>query len=105
MVILHWQRTFFITLLMAIIGLRIILQVVLLLLVPALILLVGGYIATLTLATIGFIIGGILGLLALFFASYLAGIVDIFSYAVWTFTFLELTNEKDLDARKAEGVL
>lgn len=103
LVIFHWQKTFFITLLMIIIGVRIILQILLLLLIPALILFVGGYIATLTLATVGFVIGALLGLIALFFASYLTGVVDVFSYAVWTFTFLELTSEKEVHARsKAE---
>lgn len=100
LVILHWQKTFFVTLLMLIIGIRIILQILLLLLVPALILFLGGYIATLTLASIGYIIGGILALVALFFASYLGAVVDIFSYSVWTFTFLDLTSEKEVSARE-----
>ncbi len=98
-VVLHWQKTFLIAALMVIIGLRIIIQILLLLLVPALVLLATAYVATITLAYIGIIIGAILGLVALFFASYLAGVVEIFSYAVWTYTFLELTSEKELSAR------
>jgi hypothetical protein len=101
LVIFHWQKTFFITLLMIVIGIRIILQILLLLLVPALILFVGGYVATLTLAALGIAIGCILGILALFFASYLGGVVDIFAYTVWTFTFLELTSEKEISARES----
>lgn len=98
-VILHWQKTFFIAALMIIIGARIIIQILLLLLVPALVLLATAYVATITLAYIGIIIGAIFGLAALFFASYLAGVVEIFSYAVWTYTFLDLTSEKELSAR------
>ena len=43
--------------------------------------------------------GGIVGIIALITASYLNGVVDIFSYTVWTKTFLVLTTEKELSAR------
>ena len=99
-VIIHWQKTFFITLLMMIIGARIILQIILLLLVPAAILFAAGYIATITLQTIGIIIGLVIGLVALFFAAYLGGVVDIFAYTVYTYTFLDLTSEKIVSARE-----
>lgn len=102
-VVLHWQQTFLITLLMLIIGARIILQILLLLLIPGIFLAVGAYLATITLAHIGLIIGIVLGTVALFFAAYLAGIVEIFSYAVWTYTFLALTGEKEVSARDAGG--
>lgn len=102
-VVLHWQQTFLITLLMLIIGARIILQIILLLLVPGIFLVVGAYLATVTLATIGLVVGIVLGAVALFFASYLAGIVEIFSYAVWTYTFLALTEEKEVSARESAG--
>lgn len=98
-VLLHWQKTFFITLLMLLIGARIILQIILLLLVPAAILFAAGYIATITLQVLGIIIGITIGLIALFFASYLGGVVDIFAYTVYTYTFLDLTSEKILSAR------
>lgn len=100
LVILHWQRTFLITILMLIIGLRIILQVIFVLLIPALVLLIAGYLATVKLAQIGFLIGIGIGLIALLFAAYLGGIVNIFSNAVWTYTFLELTSEKETSARE-----
>lgn len=99
-VILHWQKTFLISALMLIIGARIILQIILLILVPGAILIATAYLAATTLAQIGLIIGGVLGVIALFFAAYLAGVVEIFSYAVWTYTFLELTNEKEVSARE-----
>jgi hypothetical protein len=98
-VLLHWQKTFFITLLMLLIGARIILQIILLLLVPAAILFAAGYIATITLQVLGIIIGVSIGLVALFFAAYLGGVVDIFAYTVYTYTFLDLTSEKILSAR------
>lgn len=100
LVILHWQETFFITILMIIIGIRIILQVLLLLLVPALILFMFALFAALKLATLGIVIGIIFGLFALFFASYLGGVVNIFSNTVWTFTFLKLTSQEEQSARE-----
>ncbi len=100
-VILHWQKTFLITALMLIIGARIILQIILLIVVPGAVIIGTAYFASAgILAQVGITIGVILGILALLFAAYLGGIVEIFSYAVWTYTFLELTSEKELSARE-----
>ncbi len=100
LVLLHWQRTFLITILMGIITIRILLQILLLLLVPAALLLAAGYIATITLHIIGLVIGSIIGLAALFFASYLGAVIEIFAYGVYTYTFLDLTSEKEISARE-----
>lgn len=102
-VILHWQKTFLISALMMIIGLRIILQILLLILVPGAVLIATAYFATVTLAQIGLVIGIILAIGILFFAAYLGGVVDVFAYAVWTYTFLELTSEKELSARETSA--
>lgn len=99
LVIMHWKHTFLITLLMLLIGVRIIIQVIMVFLIPILIVLITGYIATVTLPITGVIVGGIVGLVGLIIAAYLNGIVDIFSYTVWTYTFLEVTSEKELSAR------
>lgn len=100
-VVMHWQKTFLISALMLIIGARIILQIILLILVPAAVIVATAYFATTTLVQIGLVLGITLGIVGLFFAAYLGGIVDIFSYAVWTYTFLELTSEKEVSAREA----
>ncbi len=99
LVIMHWKHTFLITLLMILIGVRIIIQVIIVFLIPALILLITGYIATVALPVTGLLVGSIVGFAALITAAYLNGIVDVFSYTVWTFTFLEVTSEKELSAR------
>ena len=93
LVILSWKHTFLIVILMAIIGLRIIINILAVLLVPALIFLAAGLLATLALAKIGILIGVIFGLVGLFVASYFTGILHVFAAAVWTFTFLELMEE------------
>ncbi|MBD3360559.1 hypothetical protein GF366_02030 [Candidatus Peregrinibacteria bacterium] len=99
LVVVHLKHTFLITILMLIIGIRIVIQAILVFLIPALIVLITGYIAAVALPVTGVIVGGIVGFLALLIAAYLNGIVDIFSYTVWTFTFLELTSEKEITAR------
>lgn len=100
LVLSHWKHTFLITILMMIIGIRIFFQAVLVFLIPAMVILVSGYLATVALPTIGIIVGALLGSVGLVLAAYLNGIVDIFSYTVWTFTFLELTAESEISARE-----
>lgn len=101
LVVLSWKHTFLITILMLIIGVRIFIQAIMVFAIPALIIAITGYIATVTLPATGLIVGGIVGLICLFLASYLNGVIDIFSYTVWTYTFLDLTSEKHLSAREA----
>jgi len=98
-VITHWKHTFLIMLLMIMIGVRIIIQAILVFLIPSLIILITGYLATVTLPFTGVLVGGIVGIIALITSAYLNGVVDIFSYTVWTKTFLTLTSEKELSAR------
>lgn len=101
LVVLSWKHTFLITILMLIIGIRIFIQAIMVFAIPALIIAITGYIATVTLPATGLIVGGTVGLICLFLASYLNGVIDIFSYTVWTYTFLDLTSEKHLSAREA----
>lgn len=99
LVITNWMHTFLITLLMIIIGVRVIIQAFLVFLIPILIIVVSGYIATVTLPVTSIVIGGVAGAVALVVASYITGVVDVFAYAVWTFTFLEFTSQKEVSAR------
>lgn len=100
LVLTNWKHTFLVSILMILIGVRVIIQAVLVFLVPAIVILITGYIATVALPETGIIIGGAVGLVALVIAAYVNGIVDIFSYSVWTFTFLELTSEEEVSARE-----
>lgn len=99
LVLIHWQETFLIVILMVIITLRIIFNIFLVLVIPALILIPAGYIATKTLAVIGIAIGIIIGLIALIFAAYFGAILEVFSTAVWVKTFLYLTSLQEVSAR------
>ncbi len=100
LVMTHWKYTFFITLLMILIGIRIIIQLIIVLMVPFLVVLATGYIATVALPITSLIIGGVLGFVFLILSAYINGVLDIFSYTVWTYTFLEITSEKELSARE-----
>ncbi|MDA1060463.1 MAG: hypothetical protein O3B47_01580 [bacterium] len=99
LVIMNWTHTFLITILMILIGIRIIIQVVMVFLIPLLVVLITGYIATITIPATSIIIGAVVGFVGLVISAYLNGIVDIFSYTVWTHTFLEITSKKETTAR------
>jgi len=105
LVILNWQQTFLITFLMLIIGVRIVIQAIFVFLIPMVIILSGAFLATLALESAVLVIAGIIGVAGLVIAAYLGGIVDIFSYTVWTFTFLELTSQAEISARESTRVL
>lgn len=94
LVILSWQHTFLIAILMLLIGIRILINIFAVLLVPTLLILSAGFLATISMTTLGIIIGTIISIIGLFVASYFSGILHVFSTAVWTFTFLELMEEK-----------
>lgn len=100
LVVMNWQHTLLVTILMIIIGVRIIIQAVVVLFLPLLLFIIGGYLATLTIGTTLFVVAGVVGFLGLVVASYLSGVVEIFSYCVWTYTFLQLTSQKELSARE-----
>jgi len=106
LVIRQLHHTLFMLLLMVIISLRIIINILVALLIPILVIGPIFFFASMTLTVIGVIIGGIIGIVALYFASYFLGIFHVFATAVWTFTFLELTTKEDqidLRAKKESG--
>jgi len=100
LVIMNWQHTLLIAILMMIIGVRIIVQALIILLIPAIGLFVAGYLTTIAIGTPLLVVFAGLGVLGILIGAYLNGVVDIFAYAVWTFTFLELTAEKEVSARE-----
>lgn len=102
LVVISWKDTFLIGILMLIIGLRIIINIVVVLIIPVLLFIFGGYIATVTFAEIGLYLGIGLGFVALFFSSYFTAILNVFANAVWTYTFLHL--QEDGDVKKEIGL-
>ena len=94
LVVVSWQHTFLIAILMLIIGLRVLLNIFAVLLIPALLFFAGGFLAAAALTKIGLVIGIIIATIVLFVASYFTGILNLFANTVWTYTFLELMEEK-----------
>lgn len=92
-------RTIMITILMFVIGIRILLQIVFVLLVPIGVVTGIYYLAASTVPAFGFIIGGLLGVAALVFASYLGAIVHVFATTTWVFAFLDVTTNPEINAR------
>ncbi len=99
LVITNLGETITLSILMLIISVRVLIQLLFVFLIP---LIIAGSVylfASMTLPTIGIIIGGILGLVMLYIASYLAAVIHVFAASVWTFTFLEFTTAPKLNAR------
>ncbi len=95
----QWQHTLFMFFLMFLISLRIIFNLLVVLLIPFIIAGSVAFFATFTLTWLGIIVGVLLGTVALYFASYFLGVLHVFSNAVWTFTFLDLSSKPDDDLR------
>ncbi len=100
LVIRHWQHTLLMFILMLLITLRIFLNIVLVLLIPSLIIISTALLAAVAMAKVGFAVGVVLGIIALYFAAYLGAVLEVFSSAVWVFTFLKLTEEGEVSARE-----
>lgn len=103
LVIMQWQHTLFMLFMMAIISARILINILVALLIPALILAPIAFFASFALQSVGAIVGAILGLIALYFTSYFVGVFHVFSTSVWTFTFLELSSQKEVDVRSSQS--
>lgn len=101
LVMRHWQETFLILIIMAIITLQIIIRLAIVILIPVIVTFSTGYFVTFTvLKNIGFIIGLALGFIALLFAAYLGGTIHVFATSVWVKTFLDLSKKEETSARE-----
>jgi len=98
----HMEETVLLSILMLIIGVRIILQLIFIMLIPGV---AFGIFYLFTLANLpglAIIIGGAFGVIGLLMASYLNGLIHTFEVTVWTMSFLKLTSTESVNAR---GVL
>lgn len=103
LVVRQWHHTLFMLLLMVVISVRILFNILVALLVPALVIAPIMLFASFALTILGVIVGSIIGLVALYFASYFLGVFHVFSTAVWTFTFLELTHKEQQEEQVENG--
>jgi hypothetical protein len=105
LVIRQWHHTLFMLLLMSIIILRVILNLLVALVIPALVIAPFLIFTSMTFTIIGVVVGSILALVALYFTSYFLGIFHMFVTGVWTFTFLELTASEQNDINLHEAAV
>lgn len=103
LVISNLKKTFLVFVLMLLIGVRIILNVLLVLLIPMMVVFLTSYLATIFLSTFGLVFIGIAGLVILIVSSYLLGLFHIFATAVWVLTFAELTEKKEEEFKVKES--
>lgn len=101
LVIANLKKTILVFVLMMLIGVRIVLNVLLVLLIPMMVVVLTTYLATVFLSTIGLIFIGLAAFAILIVSSYLLGLFHVFAVAVWVLTFAALT-EKGEEAKPHE---
>jgi len=99
LVIYNWKHTILLMILMLFIIVRIIFNIILVLLIPGAIIGITWLVGSVEIEQIGVILGSIIGIVGLFFAAYFTAVLNLFTTAVWTYTFLELTQAEILTAR------
>ncbi len=99
LVVRNLEETVLLSILMLIIGIRIVIQLLFVMLIPVVVIAVIYLMTLANLPYVGIYLGGGLGVVGLMLASYLNGIIHVFAVAVWTFTFLKLTSEVKPHAR------
>ncbi len=102
LVLANLRKTFLIFILILLIGSRAILNVLLILLIPLGVVLIMSYLATTLLHTVGIIISTIFAIGILLVSSYLMGLFNVFSTAVWVFTFSALTDKGEIATKDVD---
>jgi hypothetical protein len=102
LVISNLRKTILVFILMVLISARIILNVILVLLIPMGVVALGGYLASVFVSTMGIVVIVIFSVAALMVTSYLMGLFNVFSTAVWVYTYALLAHKesapiKDID--------
>lgn len=97
LIVSHLGQVVFLLILLFVISLRILINAVMIILLPAVIIGLGLLLALFLPALISYTIAGIVGLALVIAASYMFGYILAFKQTVWTITYLELIQKKDLD--------
>jgi hypothetical protein len=97
LIVSHLGHIVFLLLLLFVISLRIVINAIVVVLIPAIIVGLALFLATIFPATISYSIAGVVGLALIIAASYMFAYIHAFKVTVWTITYLELIKHKDLD--------
>jgi len=97
MIVSHLGHVVFLLILLFVISLRILINAVMIVLLPAVIIGLGLHLTLFLSDLISYAIAGIVGLALIIAVSYMFGYILAFKQTVWTITYLELIRQKDLD--------
>lgn len=102
LIISHLSHIVFLLILLFVISLRIIINIVMILLIPGVVLGVGLLLTQILSPALSYSIGSAIGLILVVVGSYFFAYVTVFKQTVWTITYLELSQLKDLDVIEDE---
>ncbi|MFA6458204.1 MAG: hypothetical protein WCV72_02325 [Patescibacteria group bacterium] len=94
LVISNFGKTFLMWFLMFLISIRVLINVILVFLIPLLIAFVTNFFVSQVALILGIILAIVAGLIVVGIASYLGGVLHVFTTAAWTITFLELDHQR-----------
>lgn len=97
LIVSHLSHIMFLLLLLFVISIRIVLNIATVILVPAIVLGIGFLLAQVLSPMLSTIIAATIGVVLVFGASYFFAYLHAFKHAVWTVTYLQLIQQKDLD--------
>lgn len=93
----HMSQIVFIMLLLVVILVRIVVNTLVILVIPALIIGLSFLLALVFSPFISYLIAGIVGMVMILIASYYFAYIHVFKQTVWTLTYIELSSQKDVD--------
>jgi len=102
LVISNLRKTILIFILILLISARVILNVILILFIPMGVIILTSWLATTFLHSVAYVIIGIFALGILLIASYLMGLFNVFSTAVWVFTYAVLVDKQHLPIKDVD---
>ncbi|HRH92994.1 MAG TPA: hypothetical protein PKV72_00510 [Candidatus Peribacteria bacterium] len=88
----------FLALLMMVIGLRIVINAVVIIVLPAVLFGLGTVLTLFLAPVVAWTIIAVVGLIAVFFLAYGLTYLNVFKQTVWTIMFIEMNKQRDLDA-------
>jgi hypothetical protein len=97
LIVSYLGQIVFLLLLLLVISLRIVLNAVVIILIPALMLGLGLLLTYFLSTLLSYLIAGVVGIVLIGVASYFFGYLEVFKEAVWTIMYIELKKNKDLD--------
>jgi hypothetical protein len=97
LVVSYLGHVVFLLLLLFFISLRILANILMVVLVPAVVMGVGFVLTMFLSPAISYSLGALLGIVIIFFASYFFAYLEVFRQTVWTITYIELSGQKELD--------